>query len=68
MGQVWALGVLGKVLTGPWMTRFYSSESVQQEALRTGLNTSLQVLQRQLKAFLTGCRRQASYSQLWQPN
>ncbi|GFR66542.1 39S ribosomal protein L46, mitochondrial [Elysia marginata] len=26
MVQVWALGVCGKVFSGPWMTRFYSSQ------------------------------------------
>ncbi|KAK3792726.1 hypothetical protein RRG08_064396 [Elysia crispata] len=24
--QVWALAVIGKVFTGPWMNKFYSSE------------------------------------------
>ena len=23
--QVWALGMIGKLFTGPWMTKFYSS-------------------------------------------
>ncbi|GFR83258.1 hypothetical protein ElyMa_005971400 [Elysia marginata] len=26
IAQVWALAVIGKVFTGPWMTKFYSSE------------------------------------------
>ncbi|GFS12659.1 hypothetical protein ElyMa_006703300 [Elysia marginata] len=26
MAQVWALGVVGKIFTGPWMTKLYSSD------------------------------------------
>ncbi|GFR77463.1 hypothetical protein ElyMa_005825800 [Elysia marginata] len=26
MVQVWALGIVGKLVSGPWMTKFYSSE------------------------------------------
>ena len=34
MAQVWALGIMGKIFSGPWMTKFYSSEMSNLDMVR----------------------------------
>ena len=39
MAQVWALAVIGKVFSGPWMTKFYSSAMSNLDMVRDSLNS-----------------------------